>query len=391
MRIGILSRAPKSYSTTRLREACEQRGHEVHVLDTLKFAIVVEEGKPSLVYKEKPIPQFDAVIPRIGASISFFGTAVVRQFEQLGVFSLNTANSISMSRDKLRSLQVLSRHTIGIPPTVFVREQSGVLSAIERIGGAPVILKMLEGTQGVGVILASDNKAAQAIVETLQSANQNVLIQRFVRESKGRDVRAFVVGGRVVAAMRRIAKDDEYRSNLHRGGRSESVTLDTEYERTALRAAQVLGLRVAGVDMLESSSGPQVMEVNSSPGLEGIEHATGVDVAQAVIQEVEDEVLFPDVDIKQRLTLKKGYGIAEFAVQRDSELRDKTLAEAALRERDVLILSITRAGVTIPNPRGSEPMRQGDVLLCYGKLITLKSLMPRNREPIAVAALGTGE
>lgn len=381
MNIAILSRAPRCHSTRRLREACLQRGHQVHVLDTMQFSIMVEQGQPSLFYRNRALPEFEAVIPRIGASISFFGTAVVRQFETLGVFSINSSHAISVSRDKLRSLQILSRHGIGIPTTTFVRDKHGVLPAIKRLGGAPVVLKLLEGTQGVGVILADTMNVAQAIIETLTSARQNVLIQRFVVESRGRDVRAFVVGGRVVAAMRRIAQGDEFRSNVHRGGRCEPITLEPAYERTALRAAQVLGLRVAGVDMLEGAEGPLVMEVNSSPGLEGIESATKIDVASAIVQEIEDQVLFPDLDVKQRLTLKKGYGIAEFPVHRESELRDKTLEDTHLRDRDVTVLSITRNGVMMPNPRGSTRVLLGDVLLCYGKLLTLKSLMPKRREP----------
>jgi ribosomal protein S6--L-glutamate ligase len=361
----------------------------------MQLAIMVEQGHPTISYRGRAVSTLDAVIPRIGASISFFGTAVVRQFETLGVFSINSSHAISVSRDKLRSLQILSRHGIGIPPTVFVRDKNAVLPAIKRLGGAPVVIKLLEGTQGVGVILADHLNVAQAIIETLQASRQNVLIQKFVAESKGRDVRAFVVGGRVVAAMRRIASGDEFRSNLHRGGSSEPVTLEPAFERTALRAAQVLGLRVAGVDMLEGLDGPQVMEVNSSPGLEGIEATTKIDVASAIVQEIEDQVLFPDLDIKQRLTLKKGYGIAEFSIHRDSELCDKTLAESSLRDRDVTVLSITRNGVMMPNPRGSTRLLLGDLLLCYGKLLTLKGLMPKRRdshaEPIPQSDSSPGE
>ncbi len=257
MKLAILSRGPKLYSTRRLREAAEARGHHVKVLDTLGFSIVVEEGEPDLRFRSKPLSGYDAVIPRVGASITFYGTAVVRQFEQMGVFTLNSSHAIIVSRDKFRSAQVLSRHHIGMPSTVFVRSRARVLDAIESVGGAPVIIKVLEGTQGVGVILADTVKTAQAVVETLHWARQNVLIQKFVAESKGRDMRALVVGDRVVAAMRRIAKGDEFRSNVHRGGRTEAIKLEPEYERTAIRAAQILGLRVAGVDMLEGADGPR--------------------------------------------------------------------------------------------------------------------------------------
>lgn len=253
MKLAILSRSQKCYSTRRLREAAETRGHQVKVLDTLKFSIDLEEGQPDLYFRSKHLSDYDAIIPRIGASITYFGTALVRQFEQMDVFTANSSAGISNSRDKLRSLQILSRHGLGMPTTTFVRDRKDILPAIERIGGAPVIIKLLEGTQGVGVILADSVKIAEAIIETLQTTKQNVLVQKFVAESKGRDVRAFVVGDQVVAAMRRVAQGTEFRSNVHRGGRTEIVELEDEYRETAVRAAQIMGLRVAGVDMLEST------------------------------------------------------------------------------------------------------------------------------------------
>jgi ribosomal protein S6--L-glutamate ligase len=377
MRIAILSRAPKCYSTQRLREAGLSRGHAVKVLDTLRFSTVVERGHPDLFYKEKRLSRYDAVIPRIGASITFYGTAIVRQFEQMGVFTLNGSHAITVARDKLRALQVLSRHTVGFPTTMFVRHRDDLLPAIDRLGGGPVVIKLLEGTQGVGVILAETRRVAQAIVETLQSARQNVLIQRFISESRGRDIRALVVGGRVVAAMRRIAEGDEFRSNVHRGGRAEPIQLEPEYERCAIRAAQIMGLRVAGVDMLESNDGPLVMEVNSSPGLQGIEESTKIDVAGHIVEHIEEQVLFPEVDLKQRLTLDKGYGVSEFQITKESELADKSLAELQLEERDVRVLSIQRVGLVIPNPKGTTRLLAGDIVLCFGKLIALKHLIPR--------------
>lgn len=376
MKIGLLTRAPKCYSSRRLREAAEKRGHRMKSLDTLRFSIALEEQSPDLWYRGKRMSHYDAIIPRVGASITFFGAAVVRQFEQMGVFSLSASHAISVSRDKLRSLQALSRHDIGMPPTAFVRDRSDILPAIELVGGAPVIIKLLEGTQGIGVILAESVKIAEAIIETLQGAKQNVLIQKFVAESKGRDVRAFVVGDRVVAAMRRTATGQEFRSNVHRGGSTEGITLEADYERVAVRAAQILGLRVAGVDMLESDAGPQVMEVNSSPGLEGIEGATNIDVAGEIINYLEEQVQFPEIDLRQRLTLARGYAVTEFAVVPGSSLANRTLAEIDLRERDVLVLSITRAGNVIPNPRGDRRILEGDVLLCYGKQLTLEGLLP---------------
>ncbi|MCB9894896.1 MAG: 30S ribosomal protein S6--L-glutamate ligase [Planctomycetes bacterium] len=376
MKIAILSQGPRLYSTRRLREAAEERGHKVRVLDPLKFSLDVEKKNPHVYYKEKKVENFDAVIPRVGASVTFFGTAVVRQYEQMGVFCLNTSSAITTSRDKLRAFQILSRHNIGIPKTAFVRQRSSVMPAIERVGGAPVIIKLLEGTQGIGVILADTNKVAEAIVETLQSTKQNVLIQNFVEESRGRDVRAFVVGGRVVAAMRRSAQGAEFRSNVHRGGQAAAVQLEPEYERTAVMAAQILGLRVAGVDMLESNDGPQVMEVNSSPGLEGIEAATGVNIAAEVIKHVEEQVLFPDLDIRQRLTLDRGYGVAEIPIGPESALVGKTIKESGLRDQDVLVLSIIRDSQTIPNPKTTREILSGDRLLCYGKLLAMKTLFP---------------
>ncbi len=376
MKIALLSRNANIYSSRRLRETAVARGHVVRVLDVLKFSIGVEHSSPELFYKGKPLSGYDGVIPRIGASITFYGTAVVRQFEQMGVFTLNSSHAISVSRDKLRSLQALSRHNIGLPPTQFVRDGRDVLPAIERIGGVPVIVKVLEGTQGIGVILAENEQIAEAIVETLQSAKQNTLIQKFVTESKGRDVRAFVVGDRVIAAMRRTAKPGEFRSNVHRGGRTEKVELADEFIHAAVHAAQIMGLRVAGVDMLETEAGPQVLEVNSSPGLEGIERATGVDVAGAIIEHLEEQVQFPEIDLRQKLTLKSGYGVAEFPVPPDSDLIGKTLADTGLRNRDVVVLNITRQGLVIPNPRGSREILAGDVLLCFGKLLTLKALVP---------------
>ncbi|AKF09282.1 30S ribosomal protein S6--L-glutamate ligase [Sandaracinus amylolyticus] len=378
MRIAILSRARGCYSTRRLREACLARGHETKVLDTLRFSMAVEQGQPELYYKERRLSRYDAVIPRIGASITFYGTAVVRQFEQMGVFTLNGSHAITVARDKLRALQVLSRHNVGFPATTFVRHRDDLLPAIDRLGGGPVVVKMLEGTQGMGVILADSRRVAQTIVETLQSARQNVLIQRFVAESRGRDVRAFVVGGRVVAAMRRIAQGDEFRSNVHRGGRTETIQIDPDYERTAIRAAQIMGLRVAGVDMLESKDGPLVLEINSSPGLQGIEATTKIDVAGAIVEHIEEQVLFPEVDLKQRLTLDKGYGVSEFPITPGSELAGRTLAEAKLQERDVRVLSVQRGSLVIPNPRGTTRLYAGDVVLCFGKLIALKHLIPRD-------------
>lgn len=376
MHIAILSRGSTLYSTRRLRAAAKERGHQAQVLDTMRFGIDVERGDPKMFYRGRILRGYDAVIPRIGASITFFGCAVVRQFEQMGVYCLNPSHAISVSRDKLRSIQVLSRHRIGFPHTVFAKDKQGVIRALDAVG-MPAVIKLLEGTQGIGVVLCEDRKMAEAVMEALQEgAKQNVLVQGFVRESRGRDVRALVVGSRVVAAMRRTAQGDEFRSNVHRGGNAEAVTLDPEYERTAVHAAQIMGLRFAGVDMLEGENGPLVIEVNSSPGLEGIEGATGIDCAGAVIQQIEEDVLLPEVDINQRLSLRNGYGVTEFVVGPDSELAQRSIEDSQLRQRDVIVLSISRDSVTIPNPRADREILAGDTLLCYGKLLTLRSLIP---------------
>ena len=376
MKLGILSCSLKCYSTRRLREAAEQRGHKVKVLNTLKFAIDLEQGEPDLYFRQKLLSHYDAVLPRIGASITYFGTAVVRQFEQMDVFCANSSAGISNSRDKLRSLQILSRHHIGIPQTTFVRDRKDVLPAIERVGGAPVIIKLLEGTQGIGVLLAETVKSAEAIIELLQSQKQNVLIQKFVAESKGRDIRAFVVGDRVVATMRRVAQGQEFRSNVHRGGRTEAVDLDDNYRETAVRAAQIMGLRVAGVDMLEGRDGPQIMEINSSPGLEGIERCTQLDVAGAVVDYIAAQVDFPEIDLRQRLTVSRGYGVTEIHIPEGSEYIGKSIKESGLRERDINVLTLYRGTTVIPNPRSERQLEPGDRLLCFGKLELMRDLIP---------------
>lgn len=379
MKLGILSRAPHAYSTMRLKKAASERSHQVRVLNTLRFAIDLSGKTPMLQYRGNQLSHYDAVLPRVGASITFFGLAVVRQFEQIDVYTPNPSNGIANSRDKLRSIQILSRHDIGIPPTTFVRDRADVLAAIERVGGAPVVIKLLEGTQGIGVILAPDRKVAEAIIETLQSTRQNVLIQRFIAESKGRDIRAVVIGDRVVASMRRRAQGDEFRSNVHRGGETEALELDDEYARVAVQSAQIMGLRVAGVDMLESEDGPLVLEVNSSPGLEGIESATGLDVAGAIIDYIASQVAFPEVDIRQRLTVSTGYGVAELHVREGADLVGQTIDESGLRDKDITILTLTRGVHVIPNPRHSRVLESEDRLLCFGKLESMKRLIPERR------------
>ena len=380
IKLAILSRSLRCYSTRRLREAAVQRGHKVKVLDTLRFAIDLKKGDPDLYYRSKRLSHYDAVIPRIGASITYFGTAVVRQFEQMDVFTSASSAGIANSRDKLRCLQILSRHQIGIPETTFVREKRDVLPAIQRVGGTPIIIKLLEGTQGVGVILADTEKIAEAIIETLQSTRQNVLVQKFVAESKGRDVRAFVVGDRVVAAMRRVAQGQEFRSNVHRGGKTERVELDPAYAETAVKASQIMGLRVAGVDMLEGKDGPQVMEVNSSPGLEGIETCTQLDIAGAIIDYLAAQIDFPDIDLRQRLTVSRGYGVTELIIREGSEYVGKTIDDSGLPERDINVLTLYRGATVIPNPRLKRELEANDRLLCFGKLELMRDMVPEKTQ-----------
>ena len=295
----------------------------------------------------------------------------------MDVFCANTAHGITNSRDKLRSLQILSRHHIGIPRTTFVREKKDVIPAIERVGGAPVVIKLIEGTQGIGVLLADTMKQAESIIELLQSQKQNVLIQKFVAESKGKDIRAFVVGDRVVAAMRRVAQGQEFRSNVHRGGIAEAVELDEQYRETAVRAAQILGLQVAGVDMLEGKDGPQIMEVNSSPGLEGIETCTGLDIAGAVIDYIAAQVDFPEIDLRQRLTVSKGYGVTEIYVPEGSNFVGITIRDTKLSEMDINVLTLYRGNKVIPNPRLDRVLEPDDKLLCFGKLESMRGMIPK--------------
>lgn len=393
MKLAILSRESKNYSTQRLVEACKRRDHKVKVLNTLKFAIDLETQDPDLLYRQKEIAHYDAVLPRIGASITYFGTAVVRQFQQMDVFSANSADGILNSRDKLRSFQILSKHNIGIPATTFVKDKRDVLPAIERVGGAPVVIKLLEGTQGVGVLLAHTQEVATSIIELLQSQKQNVLIQKFVAESKGKDIRAIVVGDEVVAAMRRVAQGQEFRSNVHRGGKTESVQLDDVYKETAIRATKIMGLGIAGVDMLEGKDGPQIMEINSSPGLEGIEGCTGIDVAGSFIDYIASRVDYPEIDYRQKLTVSRGYGVTEIYIPKGSEYVGKTIVQSGLREKDINVFSLHRQGKVVPNPRSDRTLEPEDRLLCFGKLESMKDLIPektkKRRKPKAKKLIST--
>ena len=284
MKIAILSQDAALYSTKRLKEAGEKQGHDVKVINYLRCYMNITSHRPSIVYNGKPLEDFEAIIPRIGASKTFYGTAVVRQFEVMGVFSTNESQAISRSRDKLRSLQILARDGIGLPVTGFAHATQDIDGLIETVGGAPLVIKLLEGTQGIGVVLAETYQAAKSVIEAFRGLDANILVQEFIAEAKGSDLRCLVVGGKVIASMKRQGAEGEFRSNLHRGGKAENIKLTPEERSTAVRAAKAMGLRVAGVDLLRSNHGPVVMEVNSSPGLEGIEKTTGVDVASNIIE-----------------------------------------------------------------------------------------------------------
>lgn len=301
MKLALLCRNADLYSHKRLVEAAEQRGHEIEVINFLRCYINVTSAKPAIHYRGKKLPKFDAVIPRIGASVTFFGTAVVRQFEMMGVYSVNESLAISRSRDKLRSLQLLARRGIGLPVTMFAHRTSQAEDIIETIGGAPVVIKLLEGTQGLGVVLGETENAAKSIIQAFAGLDANFLVQEFIKEAGAEDIRCLIVGDRVVAAMMRRGKEGEFRSNLHQGGSAESVRITPTERSTAVAAARAMGLHVCGVDLLRANHGPVVMEVNSSPGFEGIENATGIDVAGRVIE-------FIEKDAKPNKTRSSGKG-----------------------------------------------------------------------------------
>lgn len=290
MKIVILSTGPNLYSTKRLLEAATKRGHDAEIINHSQCYVVIESGKPKVYYGDHSIDNVDAIIPRIGASISFYGSSIVRQFEMQKVFTTTSSLALVRSRDKLRATQILSRHGIGIPKTAFAKKPNDIDNLIKSVGGAPLVVKLLEGTQGLGVVLAETRKAAKSVIEAFYGLNALILVQEFIAEAGGADVRAIVVDGKVVAAFKRQGKEGEFRSNLHRGGEGELIKLSAAEKRAAVNACRALGLAIGGVDLLQSSRGPLVLEVNSSPGLEGVETATGVDVAGKIIQYIERNI-----------------------------------------------------------------------------------------------------
>ncbi len=287
MNLKILSRNSHLYSTKRLVEEGLKRGHSVEVIDPLRCDLIIEKEQPTVNYKGRFLDTTDAIIPRIGASITYYGTAVVRQFEMMGVFTTTTSQALIRSRDKLRSLQLLSKADLGLPKTIFTNYSRDVKSVIDSVGGVPLVIKLLEGTQGLGVVLAETETAAESVIEAFNGLEARVIVQEFIKEAKGTDIRAFVVDGKIVGAMKRQAREGEFRSNLHRGGTARIITLTREEEQAAIQAAATMKLGVAGVDMLPSARGPLILEVNSSPGLEGIERATGTDIASEIISYIE--------------------------------------------------------------------------------------------------------
>ena len=287
MKIALLCRSPQLYSHQRLIEAARSRGHEIDTINHLRCTIDIASHRPKVHYSGRVLEGYEAVIPRIGASVTFFGTAVVRQFEMMRVYTLNESVAIARSRDKLRSLQLLSRRGIGLPVTVFAHKTSNAEEIIQLAGGAPVVIKLLEGTQGIGVVLGETPKAAESIIQAFGGVNTNILVQEYIEEARGEDIRCIVIGGKVVASMRRRGREGDFRSNLHRGGSAKAAKITPQERATAIGAARAMGLNVCGVDMLRSNHGPVVMEVNSSPGLEGVEQATGVDVAGKIIEFIE--------------------------------------------------------------------------------------------------------
>lgn len=291
MKIGMLARNPNLYSHKRIKEAAEARGHELDIINTTRCYMNIASRRPEVYYNGEKLPKYDAIIPRIGASVTFYGLAVLRQFEMMGVYPVNESVAIGRSRDKLRSMQLLARDGIGLPVTTFAHEPKQTEEVVRLAGGAPLVVKLLEGTQGIGVVLADTDRSAKSVIEAFRGAGINILVQEFIKEAGGTDIRAFVIGGKVVAAMKRTGAEGEFRSNLHRGGSAQLIKISPEERSTAIRAAKSMGLNVCGVDMLRSNHGPVVMEVNSSPGLEGVEKATGKDIADMMIQFIEKNAI----------------------------------------------------------------------------------------------------
>ncbi len=367
VRLAILSRGPRLYSTRRLVEEAEKRDCYVEVLDPMRLSITVGNDKPRILNSGWPV-EVDAVIPRIGYSITHHGVALIRQFERLGIYVANSGDGISRSRDKLHATQLLTKNRIPVPTTCYVRTWQDVERALNQVGGMPIVIKVTEGTQGSGVFLVNSEDRARELTYKLLSEGHHVLVQEYIAESHGRDVRVLVVGGKVVAAMRRISRGNEFRSNFHLNGRVEKIDLPEEYGRVATRAARLLNLDVAGVDLLESDRGPLVLEVNSSPGLEGIEAASGVNVAGAIIEHCIANQGFSTTDIDQLLRSRPDHGVVSVSIDRHPVLNGKQIGDVFTEINEQVVFAIAREGSHIWKPRRTFTLRRGDEIICYGEI-----------------------
>ena len=374
MRIAVLSRGPRLYSTRRLIEEGSKRGQDITVLDPLKFGLTIGTDGVEILHRGEPV-SFDAAIPRIGHSITRHGVALLNQFEQMGLYSANTGDGIRKSRDKLLASQILAKNGIKIPTTAYVRDLYDVETAIERVGGLPCIIKVSEGTQGQGVFLRHTLREAMNLVEALLLTGKAVLIQQYISESHGKDIRALVVGDRVVAAMRRRARGREFRSNFHLNGTIEAVELSEEYVNVARRAARVLGLNIAGVDLLEGADGPLVLEVNSSPGLQGIETASGVNVAGHIIDFLIKDVDFADVDVGQLLRTNLDQGVLSLHLKHHPRLVGRSILELFSFDTDIPVFALARGNDLLWNPDPELQLRFDDVLICYGEFVALRQAL----------------
>ncbi len=370
LRLAVLSRGPRLYSTRRLVEEARARGVDVSVIDPMQFSLFVNEDNIDILHQGKPF-NYDAVIPRIGHSITSHGVAVLRHLEQLGIWSANSSSGIIQSRDKLHSGQILARNKIPTPATAYVRDMKDVERAIDSVGGLPVVIKVTQGTQGNGVFLRHTLHEARNLVQGLLMTGKAILVQQYISESHGKDIRAFVIGDKVVACMRRRARGREFRSNFHLNGTVESVEISDEYREVACRAARVLGLNVAGVDLLEGVNGPLVLEVNSSPGLEGIEKASGQNVAGAIIDFVSNDHNFSDVNMDLMLNTVPGMGALSIHMKNHPYLVGCTISEL-YGSRKPTVMALSRDGELIWNPEVDNQLRFSDVIICYGKLQDLK-------------------
>ncbi len=371
LRLAILSRGPRLYSTRRLAEEARKRGLDPYIADPMKFSLFVADGRIDILHNGEPF-NYDAVIPRIGHSITKHGVAVLRHLEQLGIWTANTGAGILQSRDKLHASQILARNRIPVPRTTYVRDIIDVETAVDFVGGLPVVIKVTQGTQGQGVFLRHTIRESRNLVQGLLLTGRAVLIQEYIAESHGKDIRALVVGDRVVASMRRKARGREFRSNYHLNGTVEKVDLPPEFEEAACRAARVLGLHIAGVDLLEARDGPLVLEVNSSPGLEGIEKASGVNVAGEIIDYVTSETAFSEVDLDQLLRTVPGSGVLSLQIKNHPQLVGQPLADLFNSSSKIPVFALSRDNSLLWNPSDDIQLRYEDVLICYGELTELR-------------------